>query len=49
MIGKDENSNKLTAMIDDERISSILESNSFVAITIHSDSQEYVQFAKICK
>lgn len=47
--GKDEVSKKVTDFINNEAVSSRLESEKFVAIKIQSDQDEYMQFAKICK
>lgn len=37
----------MTELIDG--VSEKLESDSFVAIKVQSDKEEYIQFAKICK
>lgn len=47
--GNDENSKRMTELINSENVSSRLESKSFVAIKIQSDKEEYMNFAKICK
>lgn len=48
-LGHDENSKQMTELIDNDSIKSKLESESFVAIKLDSDKEEYMQFAKICK
>lgn len=48
-LGKDENSTKLSGLIDSEAVTSLLESEQFVAIKIESDKEEYNQFVKICE
>ncbi|XP_037039244.1 UBX domain-containing protein 4 isoform X2 [Bradysia coprophila] len=47
--GTDELSQKLTSIINESAIRTTLESTSFVAIKIQSDSEAYVQFAQIYK
>lgn len=47
--GTDELSQKLTSIINEDAIRKLLESNSFVAIKIQSESEAYVQFAQIYK
>lgn len=47
--GTDELSQKLTAIINEDAIRKTLESASFVAIKIQSNSEAYVQFAQIYK
>lgn len=39
----------MTELINNDSIKSKLESESFVAIKVESDKEEYMQFAKICK
>lgn len=48
MSGTDEASQKVTSLINEDVIRKTLESTSFVAIKIQSDSEAYVQFAQIC-
>lgn len=38
----------MTELIDNELVTAQLESESFVAIKVQSDKEEYMQFAKIC-
>ncbi|XP_014092728.2 UBX domain-containing protein 4 [Bactrocera oleae] len=45
--GKDESTQKLSNFINAQKIREKLESDNFVAIKIESDSQAYMQFAKI--
>ncbi|KAG5678513.1 hypothetical protein PVAND_008180 [Polypedilum vanderplanki] len=45
--GQDENSSRMTEMMNDESVSSKLQSDSFVAIRIKSDKPEYEHFRKI--
>lgn len=49
MSGQDEDSKQMTELISNESVSAKLESESFVAIRVQSDKEEYMQFAKICK
>lgn len=46
--GTDDLSQKLTSIINEDAVRKTLESTSFVAIKIQSDSEAYVQFAQIC-
>lgn len=39
----------MTDLINSEQIKQKLESDSFVAVKIESDKEEYMHFAKICK
>lgn len=48
-VGKDENSKQMTELINNESITTKLESQAFVAIRLDSDKEEYIMFAKICK
>lgn len=49
LLGTDELSQNLSKLINDERVSSILRTDKFVAIKIQGDSESYIQFAQICK
>lgn len=39
----------MTELIDNEQIKQKLESDSFVAVKVESDKEDYMHFAKICK
>lgn len=48
-IGTDEMSKAFTELINNDIVRTKLESDDFVAIRVHSDSEAYLQFAAICK
>lgn len=48
-LGRDDISKQMTELIDNEQIKQKLESDSFVAVKVESDKEDYMHFAKICK